>query len=225
MTSSMQYGRILEYLLKNKAIPSASLEALEERLVIACEVRIHNTPRLKGHPLPRKQVRSRSVRKKAQWVYLKVLKEAPHTFLPFILASSPNACQGFAIDDFCQEHVSDKRLELNAENKELFEDIAMRRGIRNSHYSEVVQLLFSNTSLPADQPEKSFLPFRFTELLEFLSGRQDGQAELQMVCPFQGAPLPYIELDLGSAPGVKSKFLFSYEESAAFVNFISLRRQ
>jgi hypothetical protein len=164
-------------------------------------------------------------------VYLKVLKEAPCAFLPFILVSSPNACQAFATDEFCQKHVTDERLELTKENKKLFEAIAMRHNIsENSHYLEVVELLFPNTSASSrlsGQPEKSILHFHFTELLEFLSGRQDGQAQLQMICPYQkeAPPLPYIELDLGSAPGVKSKFEFSYEEGAAFIKFINLRRQ
>jgi hypothetical protein len=227
MTSSIRYKNTSKYLLKNKAISSESLEVLEERLVIACEVRSENITRQAGHARERKEIRSRSSRKKAQRVYQKVLKEAPHAFLPFILVSSPNACQAFATDDFCREHMADERLELTKENKKIFEDIAMRHGIsENSHYLEVVELLFPDTSSRRpDQPEKSKLHFHFTELLEFLSRRQDGQAELQMICPFEGTPLPYVELDLGSEPGVKCKLEFSYEESAALIKFINFRRQ
>jgi hypothetical protein len=223
MTSSIQYRNTLKYLSKNKAIPSGSLEVLEERLVITCEVRSQNTPRRKGSTLLRKEVRSNSVRKKAQQVYLQVLKEAPHAFLPFILVSSPNACQAFATHDFCQKHRTDERLGLIKENKKLFEDIAMQHNIsQNSHYLEVIEILFPDTSLRlSGQPEKSILPFHFADLLEFLSRRQDGQAQLQMICPFEGSPLPYV--DLGSAPGVKIKFEFSWEESAAFVKFIGDR--
>jgi hypothetical protein len=227
MTSSIQYEKISKYLSKNKAIPSDSLKVLEERLVIACEVRCQNTRRRKGDAHKRQAVRLKSVRKKAQQVYLKILQEAPHAFLPFILVSSQNACQAFATDEFCQKHMTDERLDLLKENKQVFEGIAMRHNmLRNSHYLKIVEILFPDTSSRLlGQPEKSILPVQFTELLEFLSIRQDDQAQLQMICPYEGAPLPYIELALGSAPGVKSKFEFSYEESAAFVKFISLRRQ
>jgi hypothetical protein len=225
MTSSVHYKRMLAYLSKNKTIPSDSLGTLEERLVVACKVRNRNSRSPNGIALPRQEIKSKSLQKKAQKVYLKVLDEAPQTFLPFILVSSPKACQSFATDDFIQKHRTDTVLQLTEGNKRFFEDIAIRHNITESrYYLEVIKQLFPDTSLRLlGQPARSTLPFHFTDLLDFMGGRQDGQSRLQMICPFEGAPLPYIELDLGS--GVKGRLEFSYEESVAFIKFISTRRQ
>ncbi|PSN58862.1 hypothetical protein BS50DRAFT_682575 [Corynespora cassiicola Philippines] len=76
-------------------------------------------------------------------------------------------------------------------------------------------------SYPSGQPERSVLKFNFEDLLNFLGKEQDEKSELEMVCSFKGAPLPYIDINLNTALGWKGKLEFSYELSTAFIKYIA----
>lgn len=222
MTSSPNYEKMLVHLLNNNTIPRAYLVTFEERIVTTCEIQSRGPARAKGHALRHRDYQLKSERRKAQRVYLMVLREAPHAFLPFILVSSPKACTRFDTHKFCQRHRTDERLQLSQGIKTDLENIAIRRNLlQNHHYLELVRLLLPDTSLVVPgQPPKSILPFYFADLLDYLIERQDRQSQLQMTCHFAGAPLSSIELDLGRSSGWNARLELSVAESAGFIAFI-----
>jgi hypothetical protein len=81
----------------------------------------------------------------------------------------------------------------------------------------------ANTPLLSGQPVNSVLQFNLTVLLDFLKEHQDGRAPLQITCPYQGVPLPYVDINLGSSLGIDGKLEFSYELSVAFIKYVNLR--
>jgi hypothetical protein len=124
------------------AIPSYRQKDLEDRLVIAFK-EPGRQPRAEV-PREQKQILANSRENKARKVYLQVLDEDGHVFLPFILAISPRACVSFDLDRYFRYH-EDRRcgLQLSVETKGLLEGIARRRGfIQNPHYKKLVQLVF-----------------------------------------------------------------------------------
>ena len=81
----------------------------------------------------------------------------------------------------------------------------------------------TTTPLLLGQPVKSVLQFNLTVLLDFLKEHQDEQAQLQITCPYQGVPLPYVDINLGPSLGIDGKLEFSYELSVAFIKYVNLR--
>jgi hypothetical protein len=223
MTSSKQYKKIMDHLTTKNTIPSSYLNALEERLVIISEVPSRACPsraRLSQTKKAHRDYQIKSQRKKARQVYLTVLREAPHAFLPFILVSSPKACTSFQTDSFCQTHKTDRRLQLSEAVKTDLEKIASQRNIlQNCHYLEIIEQLF-----PRGQPSKSILRLSSADLLDYLNERQDRKSQLQMICHFTGAPLSSIELDLGGPSGWNARIELSVVESAALIAFVMARQ-
>ncbi|KAI1370203.1 hypothetical protein F4677DRAFT_439044 [Hypoxylon crocopeplum] len=76
-------NELIEALARQQTIPPSHLATLEERLVIACKSR---NRQLRGiERRSRREIRYRYKQNKAQKVYLNVLDENPHLFLPFLL--------------------------------------------------------------------------------------------------------------------------------------------
>ncbi|KAF2185279.1 hypothetical protein K469DRAFT_665560 [Zopfia rhizophila CBS 207.26] len=148
---SSRVYEVLKDLNRRQTIPANHRTTLEERLAIACKP-LTRQPREKV-PRARRDVRSYHKRKKAQSVYLGVLDEAPHVFLPFILAISPKACECFDSSDFCQDHKKQNRIPLSSEAKSILEEIAEKHEISQSpHYKRLIELLFPKVSLQPPKP-------------------------------------------------------------------------
>lgn len=140
-SKSSHIYEILGQLNRRQTIPSFHREALEERLVISCKP-LGRQQRRKVRRT-QQEIRSHYKQRKAQKVYLEVLDEDPHVFLPFILAISPKACESFDISGFCQCHKKCKRIYLSNDAKTIFEDIAKRQKLDQSpHYKRLIEVLF-----------------------------------------------------------------------------------
>ncbi|KAI0571624.1 hypothetical protein Alg215_10286 [Pyrenophora tritici-repentis] len=208
MANERRYEMISKDLGRHREIPSRYHKDLEDRLAVAFKPQ---TPHLRQARDPRqplggtsrsRETRIRHKRKKAQIVYQYVSENAPHTFLPFILSTSPNACESFDPYRFCQSRKAEREVLLDNNVIRLFASIAEKHGFtQNPEYQNLVTKIFPNISLKetADsattplllgQPEKSVLQFNFKVLLDFLKEHQDGQTQLQITCPYQGVPLP-----------------------------------
>jgi hypothetical protein len=132
----------MEELNKRGTIPSYRRKDLEDRLVIACKD-LGRQPRAKN-PRERKQILANSRENKAHRVYLEVLDENCHAFLPFILVISPRACASFNLSGFLQYQTDHRcRLDLTIEAKGLLDGIARRRGlIQSPHYEKLIKEIF-----------------------------------------------------------------------------------
>jgi hypothetical protein len=132
----------MEELNKRGTIPSYRRKDLEDRLVIACKD-LGRQPRAKN-PRERKQILANSRENKAHRVYLEVLDENCHAFLPFILVISPRACVSFNLGEFLQYQTDHRcRLDLSIEAKGLLDGIARRRGlIQSPHYEKLIKEVF-----------------------------------------------------------------------------------
>jgi hypothetical protein len=77
---------------------------------------------------------------------------------------------------------------------------------------------------PANQPHESILNLKFTELLSFFQQYQVNCPNLQMVCPWVGAPLPSIIILLELSLGWNAKLELSKELSSALMKYIRALR-
>jgi hypothetical protein len=125
-----------------RSIPIYQQAELEVRLVIAFK-EPERQPRAVV-PRERKQILANTRENKAHKVYLQVLDEDCHVFLPFILATSPRACVSFDLGGFSQQHKDHRfRLDLSIETKELLEGIARRQGfIQNPYFKKLIKSIF-----------------------------------------------------------------------------------
>jgi hypothetical protein len=132
----------IEELNKRGTIPSYRRKVLEDRLVIACK-NPGRQPRAKV-PRERKQILANSRENKCHRVYLEVLDENCHAFLPFILAISPRACVSFNLGEFLRYQADHRcKLDLSIEAKGLLDEIARRRGlIQSPHFEKLIQSVF-----------------------------------------------------------------------------------
>jgi hypothetical protein len=130
---------IRKELTTHRTIPIYLHATLENRLVIAFKELVRQ--RRAEVPRKKKQILANNRENKAHKVYLRVLDEDCHVFLPFILAISPRACVTFNHDDFFLHHKDRRsRLDLSTETKELLEGIARRRGFaQNPQYRKWIE--------------------------------------------------------------------------------------
>jgi hypothetical protein len=136
----------MEELNKRGTIPSYRRKDLEDRLIIACKD-LGRQPRAQN-PRERKQILANSRENKAHRVYLEVLDENCHAFLPFVLAISPRACVSFNLGEFLRYQTGHLcRLDLNIEAKGLLDEIARKRGlIQSPHYEKLIKEVFPKSA-------------------------------------------------------------------------------
>jgi hypothetical protein len=84
-------------------IPATYLETLKERLIITFKPPAGRSKRSKI-PRSNREYRVRYRAKKAHQVYLEILEDYPHIYIPFILAVSPESCECFDLEEFRQKH-------------------------------------------------------------------------------------------------------------------------
>lgn len=154
MANERRYEQISKDLGRHREIPSRYHKDLEDRLAVAFKPQ---TPHLRQARGPRqplrgtsrsRETRTRHKRKKAQIVYQYVSENAPHIFLPFILSTSPNACESFDPYHFCQSRKAEREVLLNNSVIRLFGSIAERHEFTQSpEYQNLVTKISPNTSL------------------------------------------------------------------------------
>jgi hypothetical protein len=142
---SSRINKVLKDIGRRQTIPSNYRATLEKRLVIACKP-LTRQPRGKVRR-SRSDILSHHKQKKANNVYLEVLDEDPHLFLPFILAISPSACGTFDASELCQRLKQEHPIQLRNDAKIVLDDIANENGIIGSpHYKKLIQDLFREGS-------------------------------------------------------------------------------
>ena len=153
MASRQRYERISKDLDRHREIPSRYRTDLEDRLAVAFKPQTSHLRQPRGPRQPlggtsrSHEIRSRHKRKKAQIVYQYVSKNAPHTFLPFILSTSPNTCESFDPYQFSQSRETERGVPLDNSVKELFASIADRHEFtQNPEYQNLVAKIFFDIS-------------------------------------------------------------------------------
>jgi len=132
----------LKQLNNGGAIPSLHLSTLESGLILAFTdfKRLPRAEIRRG----RKEVVAHSRQGKAGKIYLQVLDEDSHIFLPFILAISPRRSRTFDLKGFFLHHRdSGCKLQLSNEAGRQLEEIARRQEFTQStHYKKLMKSLF-----------------------------------------------------------------------------------
>jgi hypothetical protein len=153
MASIRRYEKISKDLGRHREIPLRYHKDLEDRLAIAFEPQTPHIRQARGsrQPLggtsPSCETRRRHKRKKARIVYQYVSENAPHTFLPFILSTSPNTCESFDPYYFCQSRKAEREVLLDDSVVGLFTSIAKRHGFaQNPEYQNLVTKILPNLS-------------------------------------------------------------------------------
>jgi len=84
----------------------------------------------------------------------------------------------------------------------------------------------SNTGFPSNPAtpctstsSTSVLHFHFSQLLDFLQQHQ-GDPDIRMICPYDGVPRPYSELNLDTDAGIAIKMEFSFLTSKALIQYL-----
>ncbi|KAI7972764.1 hypothetical protein EIK77_000082 [Talaromyces pinophilus] len=131
----------LKEINRRQVIPALELPILEERLALT-----FRTPKTVK---PGKQRGSSTVYKrqyaenKGREVYLQILEEFPHLFIPFVLTFKPKACEKFNIAGFRSRDNLDITLNLKNDQKGLLEDVALKYGFdQNPLFLQLINLLF-----------------------------------------------------------------------------------
>lgn len=122
---SLRVFDILQEINRRRTIPAFYREILEERLIITFKPlgvqKRGKTPRSK------EEYRVKYKEKKAQKVYLEILEDYPHIFIPFILAITPKGCERFNVTEFRQNHGLTEKIDLGDHVRATLESIARKR--------------------------------------------------------------------------------------------------
>ena len=153
MASVRRYEQISKDLGRHREIPLRYHKDLEDRLAIAFEPQKPHLRQARGSRQSiggissSRDTRMRHKRKKARIVYQYVSENAPHTFLPFILSTSPNTCESFDPYHFCQSRKAERNVLLDDSVIGLFASLAKRHGFtQNPEYQNLLTKIFPNIS-------------------------------------------------------------------------------
>ena len=64
------------------------------------------------------------------------------------------------------------------------------------------------------------LDFQLAELINFLKAYQSDDSNIHLVCPWDGVPLPFVELTLEPIRGLRAKMEFSLQSSEALIQYV-----
>lgn len=89
----------------------------------------------------------------AHLIYREVLRTHPHAFLPFIITTSPRACEGHQVQDFFDKSGStEKSIVLDPDAKLYIEKVALKGGFnKDGLYKEWIKVIFRE---PEDKRQK-----------------------------------------------------------------------
>jgi hypothetical protein len=123
-------------------IPATYWETLDERILIFGKS--HGRLPRNEEPRKKQEYMSHFRLKNAQKVYVSVLERAPHYFIPFLLATSPRACQSIKLDNIIDCLNKPSRLPLNKNIQSIIEKAARKAAIfDSSNFQRLIQLLFA----------------------------------------------------------------------------------
>ena len=143
MSTLSVIGRIHDELSCHWTIPSSYRSTLEQRLLIFGKS-FDRQPRFQTRRSKREYM-SHYREKRAQRVYLDVLENFTHNFLPFLLAVSPRACSGIDLIAVSQCLSKKPRLRINYSIRTILEDTAKTVGIFESkNFKRLVAFLFDS---------------------------------------------------------------------------------
>jgi hypothetical protein len=148
VTASRHWSRvdkISKEIDQRQTIPSKYRASLGERLVVACKL-LARQPR-RETLRSRQEIQAHHLLKKAQSAYLEILDDAPHLFLPYVIATPPKSCGRYDSSEFCRSHKQKNRIRIGDKVKTTLEDIANENEFSQSpHYKIIVEQLFSEGS-------------------------------------------------------------------------------
>lgn len=144
--------KTLSEITQRRDIPARLLNTLESHLIILCTT-YHRQLRSESSRA-RRDIKSRSRFKRAQTLYVDILDEAPHLFLPVILVVTPRACEKLKANKLRDIQTGDRPIELRQSVRNTFEEIAGRNGLEGSpHYRKLIKTLFPPSTRPVTTAE------------------------------------------------------------------------
>lgn len=150
-------------ILQQRSIPTRLLGILESHLVILCTT-YHRQLR-SDSSRARRDIRSYYKQKRAQALYVDMLDNAPHLFLPIILVATPKACEKFKASELYGIQIGDRRIELRQDVKLIFEEIADKNGLkRSSYYEKLITILFPPSARPVTTAESGGYKYHLTDM-------------------------------------------------------------
>ena len=137
---------------QQRDIPARLLDTLESQLVILCTT--YRRQIRSDSSRARRDIKSRNRHKRAQALYVDILDEVPHLFLPVILVATPRACEKLKANEFRSIQTGDRHIELRQSVRETFEEIAGRNGLEgNPNYRKLIRTLFPPSTRPVTTAE------------------------------------------------------------------------
>ncbi|KAF2023818.1 hypothetical protein EK21DRAFT_80062 [Setomelanomma holmii] len=218
---------------QQQSIPTRLLGTLESHLIILCTV--HHRQLRSDSSRARRDVRRYYKQKRAQALYMDMLDNAPHLFLPIILVATPKACEKFKARDFYGIRTDGRRIELRQDVKRTFEEIADKHGLKgSSHYNKLITILFPPSARPVTTAESGGYKYHLADIqnirmvlgdqiLDFLVGAPmlSGEARHETDCvgtcvPRNNFQDAIIELRVGQARELaRVLFLASEQQNSA----------
>ena len=138
---------------QQRDIPARLLDTLESQLVILCTT--YRRQIRSDSSRARRDIKSRNRHKRAQALYVDILDEVPHLFLPVILVATPRACEKLKANEFRGIlQTGDCQIELRQSVRKTFEEIAGRNGLEgNPNYRKLIRTLFPPSTRPVTTAE------------------------------------------------------------------------
>ena len=125
-----------------RTIPATYWNALKEHLSITFKPSAGRLKRGKT-PCLKEDYRLHYKKKKAQKVYLEILEDYPHIYIPFILAIPPKSCEKFDLGVFRRNYDLTGKIDLRDDARTVLEDIATKEGFnQNRLYQLLMQSIF-----------------------------------------------------------------------------------
>lgn len=147
LSNTLRISNVQQELNRRCTIPTNYLSDLEERLSICFQCSAHRLKRDKK-PRSREVYRHQYMMRKAQKAYLEILDDAPHLFIPFILAISPEACQRIKIQNIRKHPVWASQVRFKREVLAILQQIATKQKFEGSSLYERCLLFLFPHGLP-----------------------------------------------------------------------------
>ncbi|KAL4766959.1 hypothetical protein BDW60DRAFT_201170 [Aspergillus nidulans var. acristatus] len=146
-------SNIQQELNRRQTIPTDYHDTLEKRLAITFKPPPSRLERRKTRR-DKKEYKLKYNTRKAQKVYVEILEDYPHIFVPFILSVSPDACQRLDLEEFRKSLDITGKVDLGDDAQAILDSIAKKIGFDQSRlYQRLRKSLFSPVSKPLTSAE------------------------------------------------------------------------
>jgi hypothetical protein len=171
---------------QERDIPARLLDTLESQLVILCTT--YRRQIRSESSRARRDIKSRNRHKRAQALYVDILDEVPHLFLPVILVATPRACEKLRANEFRRIQTGDCHIELCQSVKKTFEEIAGRNGLEGSpRYRKLIRTLFPPSNRPVTTAERGGYEYLLPDTARASASTQTASASRARLAPQQCA--------------------------------------